>query len=407
MVAQLRRAVPGIAIVAGILLPIIVSSCDKVPLLAPTGTVINLFATANTVSLNTEMEIIATAIENGSDAGSGTTAGSAAAGTPVQNGTLISFTTTIGRIEPSEARTHNGEVRVKLITAAQSGSATITAFSGGASKALTLAVGTAAAGRVTVTSNPQTLGSSGGTATISAFVTDTGGAGVGGIPVTFTTNAGTLSSSVTTTDASGVATTTLTTSGAATVSVNAGGASGTVQVGVTTRAITGLTVSPQPASVGQVVTFTPTIAAGANISGGTLDFGDGSSAAINAVGTAIPHIYRSAQIFTAVATVNSAGGAETVSTPVVVGALGVTVAPTTAVVNVPQTFTATFASGGATPVVSRFVFTFDDGTVDDQGGANTDVHTFRTAGVHSVVVTVFGLDGSQIATGRASVNVTQ
>src|SRR4051794_29732238 len=275
MVAQLRRAVPAIAIVAGILLPVVVSSCDKVPLLAPTGTVINLFATSNSVSLNSEMEIIATAIENGSDAGTGTTASSSAAGTPVQNGTLISFTTTVGRIEPSEARTHNGEVRVRLITTTQSGNAVITAFSGGASKTLALLVGTAAAGRLIVTANPQTLGASGGTATISAQVTDAGGSPVAGIPVTFTTNTGTLSSSVATSDANGIATTTITTSSAATVSVVAGGASGTVQVGVSTRALTAFSATPNPALVGQVVTFALTAATGANISGGTLDFGDG------------------------------------------------------------------------------------------------------------------------------------
>ena len=124
--------------------------CDKVPLLAPTGSVISLFATATTVPVNGETEIIANVIENGvtatpSTPGNGdgngtpgaTTPGTtstttAGAGTPVQNGTLVSFTTTIGRIEPSEARTNNGQVRVKFIAAGQSGTATITAFSGGA-----------------------------------------------------------------------------------------------------------------------------------------------------------------------------------------------------------------------------------------------------------------------------------
>ena len=41
------------------------SACDKVPLLAPGGTVITIFATSNTVPLNGEIEIVATAIENG------------------------------------------------------------------------------------------------------------------------------------------------------------------------------------------------------------------------------------------------------------------------------------------------------------------------------------------------------
>src|SRR5512140_2970256 len=91
MVTQLRRMLPALAIVAGVAFPLVVSSCDKVPLLAPTGTVINMFATSNSVSLNSSVDIVATAIENGRDvgSGSGTTTASAGAGTPVQNGTLI------------------------------------------------------------------------------------------------------------------------------------------------------------------------------------------------------------------------------------------------------------------------------------------------------------------------------
>src|SRR5207253_10219155 len=80
----------------------------------------------------------------------------AGAGTPVQNGTLVSFTTTIGRIEPSEARTSNGQVHVRFIAGTQSGTATITAFSGGASGRIeNLLVGTPAAERVSLTATPE------------------------------------------------------------------------------------------------------------------------------------------------------------------------------------------------------------------------------------------------------------
>src|SRR5262245_60479131 len=88
------------------------SACDKVPLMAPTGSVINLFAASSTIPLNSEIEIIATVIENGTTTtppstttgGGGTTGTPSAtgststpgAGTPVQNGTLVTFTTTIG-----------------------------------------------------------------------------------------------------------------------------------------------------------------------------------------------------------------------------------------------------------------------------------------------------------------------
>ena len=170
---------------------LVASSCDKVPLLAPTGTVITLFPAASTVPVDGNVEIIATVIENGvasaldragtepeRDAGhrhrhrpAPTTTTTTGAGTPVQNGTLVSFTTTLGRIEPSEARTNNGQVKVQFIAGGQSGTATITAYSGGASgKIENLLVGSAAAERVIVTASPQTLGASGGTSVISARV---------------------------------------------------------------------------------------------------------------------------------------------------------------------------------------------------------------------------------------------
>jgi hypothetical protein len=142
------------------------AGCDKVPLLAPSGSVITIFPAASTVPLNGSVEIIATVIENGVATAPTTpttpttpgqtpttpttpttpsSSGTTGAGTPVQNGTVVTFTTTIGRIEPSEARTQNGQVRVRLITNNQSGTATVTAFSGGASDKLeNLRVGTAA-----------------------------------------------------------------------------------------------------------------------------------------------------------------------------------------------------------------------------------------------------------------------
>src|SRR5262245_24759485 len=83
------------AIVLLLLLPLaVVASCDKVPLLAPTGTVINLFPATTSVSLNSEVTIIATVIENGvATGGSGPGSGGTSRtgnGTPVQNGTVIS-----------------------------------------------------------------------------------------------------------------------------------------------------------------------------------------------------------------------------------------------------------------------------------------------------------------------------
>src|SRR3954468_6983897 len=153
----------GIVLLSLLVLPLaLIGACDKVPLLAPTGSVITLLPTTNTVSLNSEVDIIATVIENGvAVGGSGPTVTTrSGGGTAVQNGTLVTFTTTLGRIEPSEARTHNGQVTVKFITDGSSGTATITAYSGGASASKELAIGTAAVGTggISVSSTPQSLG---------------------------------------------------------------------------------------------------------------------------------------------------------------------------------------------------------------------------------------------------------
>src|SRR5215204_5766498 len=70
MLAQpARRNVRGagslLAVLAGLSFTLSSLSCEKVPLLAPTGSVITLFATAATVPSNGSMELVATVIEQG------------------------------------------------------------------------------------------------------------------------------------------------------------------------------------------------------------------------------------------------------------------------------------------------------------------------------------------------------
>ena len=178
---------------------------------------ITLFPTATFVPANGQIEIVATVIEQGTapappstgTPGAGATTSTPGSGTPVHNGTLVSFTTTIGRIDPREARTHNGQVRVTFIADGQSGSATITAFSGGASGLENLAVGSAAIDKVLLSVSPQTLPPNGGTATVQARAENATGAALSGLLVTFSTDNGTLSPTTAITDANGVATSTL------------------------------------------------------------------------------------------------------------------------------------------------------------------------------------------------------
>jgi hypothetical protein len=116
------------------------------------------------------------------------------AGTPVQNGTTVTFSTTLGALSPFEARTLNGVATVQFLGNGQSGKATIKAISGGAaSEGLDISVGAAAAGRVNLTASPTSVPSTGGTSTITAVVADAS-ATRWQRSVTFSTTAGTFSS---------------------------------------------------------------------------------------------------------------------------------------------------------------------------------------------------------------------
>ena len=135
MISRNRR------VILSLVLSVAAAGCDKLPLLAPTASTITLFAGSNTLQANGSMSITATVLES--------------SGTPVQNGTLVSFTTTVGQITPSEARTQNGQVNVTLSGNGQSGEAQIQANSGGAklTAPLTIKVGGAAASRIQLTAN--------------------------------------------------------------------------------------------------------------------------------------------------------------------------------------------------------------------------------------------------------------
>lgn len=388
----------------------LVGACDRVPLLAPTGTVITILPATNTVSLNSQIQIVATAIQNGvasSGSGTGATTTTSTGGQPVQNGTVISFTTTIGTIQPQEARTHDGQVSVTLMTGSQSGTATITAYSGGASSSVKLAVGTAAVNNIIVSATPATLGSAGGTAQVTAQVTDEGGSGIGGVPVTFTitsssgsSGSGTLTPSTATTDANGNATVTLTTTATTTVQAAAGAKTATVTVNVKARSLTSLSASPSSTTAGTPVTFTVTLASNANVSNIHLDYGDGSAADLGSSTTA-SHPYSAPGIYTATATANDGSSA---STQVTVGSLQVTLTanPTSASRGTPIAFTVGGASGVA---VKNFVFTYDDGTTDTLTSPQ-DSHAFGSPGAHTARVDVIGLDGGTLGTATTVVSIT-
>jgi large repetitive protein len=416
MVAHMKRSFAGLAVLGLIAALSLAVACDKVPLLAPTGSVISVFASANTVPLNGDIEIIANVIENGTaqsapttptngTPGTGTTGTTSTtttgAGTPVQNGTLVSFTTTIGRIEPSEARTSNGQVRVRFFSGNQSGTATITAFSGGASGKLeNLKVGAAAVERVTLSASPQTLPPGGGTSTITARVEDASGLGLSGIPVTFTTDNGSLNPPTATTDSNGVATTSLNAPRTAKVTANVAGK--TADVTVTLGPRTGITITAPTTQIaaGQPATFTVAVAATANIQNVTVDFGDGRQQSLGAISgsTTVQHTYTEAGTYNVRATATDATGfTEQVATAMTVlpgqpPSVIITASNNNPSVGETVIFTAT--ASGATSTIVRYEWDFGGGippTASTTGNRATASYT--TTGSKVITVRVIQATG--------------
>src|SRR5262252_10116777 len=160
-----RRRLAALSLLSALLLLGEVG-CQRVPLLAPSGSVITLTSSATVLPFNGSTFIQAQVIE--------------AAGTPPHSGTHLTFTTTLGTIQPSDAETDSsGIAKVTFLAGGQSGTATITAISGGASVSATgavkILVGAAAVGRVNMSANPGTVPAAGGTSTITANVLDVNG----------------------------------------------------------------------------------------------------------------------------------------------------------------------------------------------------------------------------------------
>ena len=312
------------------------AACDKVPLTAPTESTIALFAAGASVPSNGSVDIVATVTES--------------SGTAVQNGTVVTFTTSLGTISPAEARTNNGKVTVKLSGDGRSGTASIVAFSGGTkSEALTIPVGGAAADNIVLTASPSSVPAGGGTVTLTALVRDAGGNALAGVPVTFSTTAGTISQSTVTSDTSGQATATLTTTRDATVTAVAGAKTATLTVSVTAAPTLTVTVSPATPVAGQAAVFTITVTPatnGAPVQSITIDYGDGEQQSLGSGSTSAAHIYSEPGTYTVRVTVRDTTGEESSQVLVIVvtpaAAIPVTVAVNTdsPVPGTPVSFTA-------------------------------------------------------------------
>jgi hypothetical protein len=373
-------------------------ACDKVPLVAPAGTVITLISATNVLPINGSTDIIAVLIENGTvstgtGGGGGAATTTTSAGTPVHNGTLVTFTTSLGKIEPFEARTNNGRVTVKLTADGRSGTARITAFSGGASaEPLNVLIGAAAVELVSLTTSASSVAAGGGTVTLTARVVDKDFNPLFGVPVAFTTTAGIVGAASGLTNESGLATTTLSTTVEASVTASAGSKTSTAAViKVRSSSVIAVTVSTGSVPAGAPVSITVTPDPAVRFSSVILNFGDGDSVALGAISSATTrqHLYASAGQYPISVTGNDVdGGIAVASSSVVVSALNPTLSasPSSAAVGTPITFTVGLIP--STVSIERYEWEFGDGTITLTTTGPSVAHPYTTPGDKNVSVTV-------------------
>ncbi|HUK36451.1 MAG TPA: Ig-like domain-containing protein [Vicinamibacterales bacterium] len=402
-------------------------ACSRVPLLAPSGSSITLTTATAVLPLNGSATVIAQVVES--------------AGTAPQAGTHVTFTTSLGTIQPSDATTDSSGRATATFSSSSSGTATITAISGGAttgsSGALKILVGAAAVQKIVVGATPATVPALGGSTTIAATVFDVNGNLITGIPVTFTTTAGTLSASIVNTDVNGNASTTLTTAQAATVtaSVGVGNSTSTTPPSTTPPATgtpsTGTPTTGTPSASGQAsasvtvsIAAAPTIvitppttapsaglpasftiavtvpATGSAIKDVSVDWGDNSATDLGAVtgNAVVSHVYTNAGTFVVKASATDATGNTTSVSSIVTVIVATsptvivtpTVVPTVHAAQMPVTFQVQVTPPTGVGVVS-VTMNFGDGVTSSLGGltgTTTVQHTYTAAGSFPVTVSV-------------------
>jgi hypothetical protein len=279
-----------------------VIACDKMPLTAPSGGSVSLTSAALVLPIGGSTEVSAFVAESG--------------GTPVQNGTMVRFTTNLGRVDPVEAHTNNGRAVTTFFAGDVSGVAQVRATSGSVvsapvgsgggtgttgSPSIDISIGAAAVDAVVLRASQLAVPFNGGTVDLTATVTGAGGRLLAGVPVTFLTTEGQLSATSGLTDAAGEVRTSLTTNRPASVTATSGTKTSNVVAIVPREAppVTSVTLAATPGAttlgVGQTFSFLATV----TVTGGETnearpvsyrwDFGDDTSATTS--GNTITHVY--------------------------------------------------------------------------------------------------------------------
>lgn len=400
------------------------AGCDKVPLTAPSNSTITMSAPTRILPTGGSTQITAFVSEAG--------------GTPVQNGTTVHFTTTLGRVEPVDAQTRNGYAEVTFFAGDTSGVAEVRASSGGAgagtstgggtgtgtppattatsTNVVQITVGGAAAAAVSVSASPTTVPVSGGTTTVIASVLDTAGNRLRNVPISFSTDAGSLSATSALTDDNGEARVQLTTSRQSVVTARVGERTATVTVTVAGVSTVSLTVDPTSPVAGQpaTLTITPNVAANNPPPRVSVDWGDGTREDLGIVPAArgVTHTYTTPGFHSITVTATTEGESFTTQQAVQVIAqptlsVSVSASDTTPGVGQNVTFTATVTGVSSGQVTSyEWQILNSSGVLEAQTTttANQLQRTFTSVGNRTVRVTIRSVD-DRTANGEIAVSV--
>ena len=400
------------------------AACTQVPTFAPSSSSITLTANSRIVVLGGTTELSALVVSE--------------SGAPVQDGTTVRFSTTLGSVSPAEVPTRSGFASATFSAGNSSGIAEVRATSGatgGASSRLTanvvqISIGNAAVNTITIRANPGTIGPGGGVVELVANVAGENGRALEGIVVTFNVDQGRLSAQSATTNASGEARTTLTTS-QQTVATAAAGTKTSSNVTITVRSGPSITVACTPASGSgncsavqasssnntATVVMTVTRASGSStLSSSSIDFGDGtpvqslgnlpggsatvthsfsgptSTASVQYTATA-QAVDINGESTSAFTTVNVTP--RTTATPIAVTMTATESTKTTT--SARWSFTATATGGGeggtGNAPIQSYTWDFGDDTDKVTTSGNQTSHIYTSIGRRTVMVTVRTPDG--------------
>ncbi|HEX2252233.1 MAG TPA: invasin domain 3-containing protein [Thermoanaerobaculia bacterium] len=188
------------ALALALLVPVSVlfaAACDKASPVAPSGTVLTLSVSPSQITANGTATVLVTALKPN--------------GTPVNPGTQIRFSTTLGTIDPVAETGADGAATAILRGTGEIGTATVSARAGTTEAVTTEVEIGRPAGSVSLQANPSQIDEEGGSVRLLAVVRDATGEPLANAAVNFQSEAGTLNSggSVLRTNASGEVTDTL------------------------------------------------------------------------------------------------------------------------------------------------------------------------------------------------------